>query len=61
VSVNFSREQLERLDEYLHRYGEDRGGFIRRATLEKLAQLGFGLNQKSLGSLIQEARDDSQT
>jgi hypothetical protein len=57
VTVNFSREQLERLGEYTRSYGEDLGGFIRRAALEKLAELGFGVDQKRrLGDLVLEAR-----
>ena len=40
VTVNFSPAQLERLERYLQRYGENLGGFIRRAALEKLDQLG---------------------
>ena len=55
VTVNFSPEQLERLHDYRRSYGEDLGGFIRRATLEKLAELGFGVDQKrKLGDLVNE-------
>ena len=57
VTVNFSPEQLEKLQEYRRSRGEDLGGFIRRVTLEKLAELGFGVDQKrKLGELVDEAR-----
>jgi len=57
VVVNFSPEQLERLRNYAKESGDTQGVFIRRATLEKLAELGFGVDQKrKLGDLVDEAR-----
>lgn len=46
LTVNFSPEQLERLGRYVKQSGENESGFIRRVTLEKLAELGFGVDQK---------------
>jgi hypothetical protein len=56
VTVNFSPAQLERLERYLQRYSENLGGFIRRAALEKLDQLGVPLEKGGLGDLVDEAR-----
>ena len=61
VTVNFSPAQLKRLKNYLQRYSENLGGFIRRAALEKLDQLGVPVEKGGLGDLVDEARDDSQT
>jgi hypothetical protein len=56
VTVNFSPAQLKRLERYLQRYGENLGGFIRRAALEKLDQLGVPMEKGGLGDLVDEAR-----
>lgn len=56
VTVNFSPAQLKRLDKYLQRYSENLGGFIRRAALEKLDQLGVPMEKRDLGDLVDEAR-----
>ena len=61
VTVNFSPAQLKRLENYLQRYSENLGGFIRRAALEKLDQLGVPVEKGGLGDLVDEARNDSQT
>ena len=58
VIVNFSPAQLERLERYLQRYGESLGGFIRRAALEKLDQLGVPAEKKGLRDLVDETRGD---
>jgi len=55
VTVNFSPAQLERLENYLQRHGDNLGGFIRRAALEKLDQLGIPAEKESLGELIKKA------
>ena len=55
VTVNFSPAQLERLEKYLQRYSENLGGFIRRAALEKLDQLGVPAEKEGLGDLLDEA------
>jgi len=56
VTVNFSPAQLERLEKYLQRYSENLGGFIRRAALEKLDQLGVPAEREGLGDVLDEAR-----
>jgi len=58
VTVNFSPAQLKRLEKYLQRYSENLGGFIRRAALEKLDQLGVPAEKEGLGDLLDEARGD---
>jgi hypothetical protein len=58
VIVNFSPAQLKRLERHLQRYSESLGGFIRRAALEKLDQLGVPVEKGGLGDLVDEARGD---
>jgi len=38
VIVNFSPEDLKKLDEYCDRKRENRSGFIRRTVMEKVEQ-----------------------
>jgi hypothetical protein len=59
VTVNFSPAQLERLERYLQRYGENLGGFIRRAALEKLDQLGVPAEREGLGDLLGDVKRGS--
>jgi hypothetical protein len=57
VIVNFSPEQVDRLKRYIGESGDAVAPFIRRTTLEKLTELGFG-PERTLGELVQEARRD---
>ena len=62
LTVTFSSEQRERLCRYVTQSGENEGGFVRRVTLAKLEELGFGLDQKrKLGDLVDESRGDIVT
>lgn len=59
VTVNFSPAQLERLERYLQRYSENLGGFIRRAALEKLDQLGVPMEKGGLEDLLGDVKRGS--
>ena len=61
ISVAFSREDMEALQQYCKAADESVGSFVRRATLEKLAAAGVFQEDKARERLLLGALVDQST